>query len=113
VRFIPTRKPKNPTHADRCCTIGFSIIPATFGFILWRRDIKVKDMKNKIEKEMAIAMNTAVVAVGAESISPGASPGSTEKSVSSWGIQRLDEMSKACMDDWPYRIEVRHSKLCN
>jgi hypothetical protein len=56
-------------------------------------------MKNKIEKEMAIAMNTAVVAVGAESISPGASPGSTEKSVSSRGIQRLDEMSKACMDD--------------
>lgn len=58
-------------------------------------------MKNKIEKEMATAMNTGVVAVGAESRSSGASPGSTEKSVSSRGsiILRLDEMPNACMDD--------------
>ena len=43
----------------------------------------MKDRKNKIEKEMAIAMNTGVVAEGAESRSSGASPGSTEKSASS------------------------------
>ena len=42
----------------------------------------MKDRKNKIEKEMAIAMNTGVVAVGAES-RPDASPGSMERSMSS------------------------------
>jgi hypothetical protein len=45
----------------------------------------VKVKKNKIEKEMAIAMNTGVVAVGAESRSSGAFPGSAEKSVVSRG----------------------------
>lgn len=61
----------------------------------------MKDKKNKIEKEMAIAMNTGVVAVGAESKTSGAFPGSTEKSVSSRDIQslRLDEMPNTCMDD--------------
>ena len=44
----------------------------------------MKDRKNKIEKEMVIAMNTAIVAVGAES-TPDASPGSTERSVGSRG----------------------------
>ena len=50
---------------------------------------------------MAIAMNTGVVAVGAESKTSGAFPGSTEKSVSSRDIQslRLDEMPNTCMDD--------------
>lgn len=41
----------------------------------------MKDKKNKIEKEIAIEMNIGDVAVGAESRSSGASPGSTEKSV--------------------------------
>ena len=48
----------------------------------------MKDKKNKIEKEMAIAMNTGVVAVGAESRFSGASPGSTEKSVLRKGYPR-------------------------
>jgi len=39
----------------------------------------VKDRKNKIEKERAIAMNTGIEAVGAVS-RPGAFPGSTERS---------------------------------
>lgn len=41
----------------------------------------VKERKNKIEKEMAIAMNTGDVASGGESRKSGASPGSAEKSV--------------------------------
>ena len=50
----------------------------------------MKDRKNKIEKEMAIAMNTGVVAVGAESKSSGAFPGSAEKSVNSTrGMQKV------------------------
>jgi len=77
-------KPKIPTHADRRCNIGLSNIPANFGFILWRKDIMVKEKKNKIEKEMAIAMNIGDVASGAESRKSGASPGSTEKSY--WGV---------------------------
>lgn len=48
----------------------------------------MKVMKNKIEKEMAIAMNTGAVAVGAVSRSSGAFPGSTEKSVSSREVSR-------------------------
>lgn len=40
----------------------------------------MKDRKNKIEKEMAIAMNTGVEATGAES-ELGALAGSTEKSI--------------------------------
>ena len=92
MRFIPTRKPKNPAQADKRCNIGFSNIPPNFELNLWRRDIIVKEKKNKIEKERAIAMNTAVVALGTESSSSGALLGSTEKSVSSRG---LDEMTIA------------------
>ena len=55
----------------------------------------MKDRKNKIEKEMAIAMNTGVVAVGAES-KLGAFPGSTERSGSSRGWMRD---VKGCMGD--------------
>ena len=105
-------KPKIPTHADRRCTIGLSNIPANFGLILWRKDIMVKEKKNKIEKEMAIAMNTGDVASGGESKKSGASPGSAEKSV--WRIQklRLDELN-VCKNDWAYHIEAWHSERCN
>ena len=48
----------------------------------------MKDRKNKTEKEMAIAMNTGVVAVGAES-KVGAFPGSTERSASGKGLDEI------------------------
>ena len=41
-------------------------------------------------------MNTGVVAVGAES-TPDTSPGSTERSVCSRGIQKLDRTPNVCM----------------
>lgn len=78
------RKPKNPTHADRRCSIGLANKASIFGAILWRREIKVKDRKKRIEKEMAIAMNTGVEAVGGESRSDAFS-GRTESSVTSRG----------------------------
>lgn len=53
----------------------------------------VKEKKNKIEKEMAIAMNIGEVASGAESRNSGASPGSTVKSVCEV-FRGLDEMNQ-------------------
>ena len=51
----------------------------------------MKDRKNKVEKEMAIAINTGVVAVGAER-KVCAFSGSTERSASSRGWMRCKRL---------------------
>jgi hypothetical protein len=60
------RKPKNPTHADSRWTSGFSNMPESLPPILWRKEIKVKEMKKRIDSAIATEINVGVVAVGAD-----------------------------------------------
>jgi len=72
--------PKNPIHADKCCSMGFSNIVEILDPILLRKEIKVNVKRNNAEKEIATAMNAGVAAVGAESKRFGELAGSTERS---------------------------------
>lgn len=77
---IPMRKPKNPIHADNCCTRGFCNIPESLPPILWRKEIKVKEMKKTIDSAIAMEIKAGVVAVGADRRRFELLPGRTVKS---------------------------------
>jgi len=77
---IPIRNPKNPTHADSRCTIGFSNMTESLPPILWRKEIKVKEMKKSIDNAIATEMNAGVVAVGADKRRFELLPGRTARS---------------------------------
>lgn len=77
---VPMINPKNPIHADKRCSMGFSNIVEILDPILSRKEIKVNVMRNNAEKEIATAMNAGVAAVGAESRRFGEFAGSVERS---------------------------------
>lgn len=73
-------KPKNPIHAESCCSTGLLSTLPNPSPIFSRKDIRVKVMKNITENARATAINAPAEPVGADNTRCGAFSGSADRS---------------------------------